>query len=174
MAVVVGVALTTAFGQALLARSDEFSDPRSSTSLRAILPYPVLWPHWISEIGTVLVGDGPGSSQVLATSTGLSGLLVPTPVKIFFDYGVLGGAVLAVFLIWCYLRSPSLSIATAMFLSLWTIQPGLTTTALALNAVIFVSLWAPHPGRPWEDRAVPPIGPPPAAATARATVESPG
>ena len=167
-AVVAALAVTTAFGQALLARSREFSDPQSSTSLRAILPYPVLWPRWIGDAGTVLVGGGPGSSQVLVTSTGLDGLLVPTPAKVFFDYGLLGGAVLAGFLVSCYFRSPSASMATAVFLSLWTIQPGLTTTALVLNAVIFVSLWSPHDGPQIEDR----FRPPPALSPGRARAES--
>ena len=158
--VLIGIVLATPFGQALFARSDEFSDPQSSTSLRAILPYSVLWPRWVAEIGTMLVGDGPGSSQVLATSTGLDGLLVPTPAKIFFDYGLLGGAVLAGFLVACYFRSPSVSITVALFLSLWTIQPGLTTTALLLNAVIFVSLWVPRVGPPLEGRYPAALGPP--------------
>jgi hypothetical protein len=168
--VVAAIIVTTAFGRALLARSEEFADPQSSTSLRAILPYPVLWPRWISEAGTVLFGDGPGSSQVFATSTGLSGLLVPTPAKIFFDYGLVGGAVLAAFLVSCYLRSPSSSIATAVFLSLWTIQPGLTTTALALNAVIFVSLWAPRSGPQMEERS---LDPPATGTVRRSTAETP-
>jgi hypothetical protein len=155
VAVLVGIALATPFGQALLGRSGEFSDPQSSTSLRAILPYSILWPRWIAETGAVLVGAGPGSSQVLATSTGLGGLLVPTPAKIFFDYGLLGGAVLAAFLVACYFRSPSRSLATALFVSLCTVQPGLTTTALLLNAVIFVSLWAPRDGPPLEARPLP-------------------
>jgi hypothetical protein len=158
-AVVAVVVATTAFGQALLARSREFSDPQSSTSLRAILPYPVLWPRWIADAGTVLVGNGPGSSQVLVSSTGVDGLLVPTPAKIFFDYGLVGGAVLAAFLVSCYLRSPSASIATAVFVSLWTIQPGLATTALVLNAVIFVSLWAPRDGPRLEDQLRAPPAP---------------
>ncbi|GAA4840697.1 hypothetical protein GCM10023201_33480 [Actinomycetospora corticicola] len=150
--VLVGAVLATSFGQSLLGRSTEFSDPNSSTSLRAILPYDVLWPRWVAQTGVMLVGDGPGSSQVLATSTGIGGLLVPTPVKIFFDYGLLGGAVLAAFLLACYVRSPSVSIAVALLLSLWTVQPGLTTTALLLNAVIFVSLWVPRVEPPLEAR----------------------
>jgi hypothetical protein len=170
VAVLLGIVLATPFGQALLARSDEFSDPQSSTSLRAILPYPVLWPRWVGEVGTVLFGDGPGSSQVLVTSTGLSGLLVPTPIKIFFDYGLIGGVVLAGFLVACYFRSPSTSIAVTVFLSLWTIQPGLTTTALVVNAVIFVSLWVPRAGPPLEQRSAAPPG---TATAEEAIAESP-
>ena len=137
----------TSVGEIILSRVKEFAIANSSTSLRAIEPYVFLWPQWISEATLVLFGRGAGSSQALIAATNRPGLLVPSPVKVFFDYGVIAGLALAVYLIYCYFGAPSLALSIGLFLSSWTLQPGTTTVVLILPTLLFVTWLAPRPGR---------------------------
>lgn len=149
------------WGTSIVSRFTEASTDRSSTSLRATLPYEYLWPQWVSDPSWVLLGRGPGSSQRLVADSGILGLLVPTPVKIFFDYGVLAGLVLAVFMAYCYVEGPSRAFAASLFVSLWVIQPGSTTMVIVLPVLLLVTAWAPRPGAVVESHpgAGPPAGP---------------
>jgi hypothetical protein len=136
--------LATPIGQGLLARIPEVFVPNSSANLRAVLPYQYLWGRWSDNLGIVLLGGGPGSSQSIVGDSGILGLLVPTPVKIFFDYGLLAGAVLAGFIIVCYLGGPSRALAFSLFVSLWTLQPGTTVTVLVAPLLLLVTWWSPR------------------------------
>lgn len=153
-AVGLGVLALTPFGLALLARSGEASVAASSTSLRGVQPYAILWPDWVSNFTVTALGRGAGSSQRLLDQTGVGGLLVPTPAKIFFDYGLVAGLVLAAFLLFCFLDGPSLTIAFTLFVSLWAIQPGSVQACLIIPFLLLVTVWAPYPGIPLE-REVP-------------------
>ena len=142
----------------------EIGTSGSSASLRAVEPYTALAPFVTAQGLVPFLGLGPGSSQVLVSATRIEGLLVPTPLKVFFDYGLLAGGALAVFLLACYRRSASRSLAVGLLVSLWSLQPGLTTTVLVLTVVVFVSLWAPQQGLQLED--VTHVDAPPATAVA--------
>ncbi len=148
------VLLSTPYGIGLAARAGEVAEDNSSASLRAIQPYERLLTPWLSDLPTMFFGAGPGTSQVLVTATSEAGLLVPTPIKILFDYGIIAGSVLAAFLITCYCGSLSPVLAFTLFFSLWTLQPGLTTILLVMHVVILVSLW-PRDHRPEVDEHVP-------------------
>jgi hypothetical protein len=134
---------TLPWGQYLLERTSEFSDSRSSTSLRGLLPYEYLWPTWIADPMAVLVGRGPGSSQQLVNDSGILGLLVPTPIKLFFDYGLVAGVVLAALLLYSYAGGPSRAFAVSLLVSLWLLQPGTTTTIVVAPLFLLVTWWAP-------------------------------
>lgn len=136
----------TPFGQGLLSRVTEVSDGESSTSLRAVLPYQKVWPSYVEDAVAVVVGRGAGSSQDVVSAFGIDGLLVPTPMKILYDYGLIAGLLLAAFLLLCLLRAPSRSIAFALFFSLWTLQPGTTTVLIVLPVLLLVTLWVPRAG----------------------------
>ena len=108
VAVIAGIAASlTTFGSLLLQRTNEIQQPGSSASLRALEPYSFLYPYWISDLAGLILGYGPGSSQRIITDSGIMGLLVPTPIKIFFEYGLFPGAILAAFLLVCYWGGPS-------------------------------------------------------------------
>ena len=139
--------MLTSVGQVILSRVREFAIANSSTSLRAVEPYVFLWPHWVAEAATVLLGRGAGSSQALIAATNRPGLLVASPIKVFFDYGVIAGGALALFLVYCYFGAPSLALALGLFASSWTLQPGTTTVALVVPTLLFVTWLAPRPGR---------------------------
>lgn len=147
-----GALLATPYGQTLLARSDEASNTGSSASLRAIQPYSVLWPSWSSDIPTALLGGGPGSSQRLANLNPLRGL-VPLPAKIFYDYGLIAGLVLAIFLLYCYVEGPSATFAFALLANLWTVQPGSNIPVFVVPVLLLVSAWAPRQEMRIEDFA---------------------
>ena len=155
-AAAVVLVLAAPWRSSILSRFTEASTAQSSTSLRATLPYQYLWPQWVSEPAWVLLGRGPGSSQRLVADSGVLGLLVPTPVKIFFDYGLVAGLVLAAFMAYCYAEGPSRSLAASLLVSMWFIQPGATTTVLVVPVLLLVTVWAPRVGPVVED--VPPSG----------------
>jgi len=146
----VGV-MFTPFGQTFLDRATEINRPTTSTSLRVVDPYVELWPRWIVDSVTPLLGLGPGSSQREVKGSGTLGLLVPNPAKIFFDYGLIVGLVLAAFLIYVHLDSPSPSLSFTFFFSLWTVQASTTSMVLAANVLIVATLWSPRPGLPLDD-----------------------
>lgn len=139
------VALQTRTGRDLATRATEAAMTGSSTSLRAIEPYRFLWPTWTSDVWVVLLGAGAGASQKLVEATNRAGLLVPSPVKVFFDYGVIAGLALCVFLVYCYFGAPSKALAVTLFTSAWVLQPGTTTFVIVMQTLLFVTWWAPRP-----------------------------
>jgi hypothetical protein len=132
------------WGVHIYSRLTEFSNPDSSTSLRGLLPYEYLWRFWVDQPAGVLFGHGPGSSQELVIQSRIVGLLVPTPVKIFFDYGVVAGLFLAAFLLFCYLGGPSRSLAVTLLFSLWLLQPGTTVMVIVVQVFLTVTWWSPR------------------------------
>lgn len=159
--VALGLVLLLPVGQQLAARATEATFSGSSTALRAIEPYRFLWPIWSPDTMAVLWGRGAGASQQMVTDTNRAGLLVPSPVKVIFDYGVVAGLLLAVFLLFCYVGGPSRSLAVALVVSSWVIQPGTTTVVLVAPTLLFITWWAPRLGQPVEsDPLLPKEAPP--------------
>ncbi|MGS0685725.1 hypothetical protein ACVBEQ_11380 [Nakamurella sp. GG22] len=140
----------TPFGALLLGRSTEFQTDNSSTSLRAVLPYSLLYPKWIENLPGMLFGYGPGSSQRIVTESNVLGLLVPSPAKVFFEYGLIAGMTLAAFILGCYWGGPSRAFAISLLFSLWVLQAGITTSVFVVPVMVFVTLWAPRVGPPIE------------------------
>ena len=130
-------------GAIFLARTSEFTTPGSSGSIRAVEPYGYLLPAWTAHLDGLLLGLGPGSSQSLVNAPGIPGLIVPVPAKVFVDYGLLAGLLLAFFMVSCHLRAPSRSIALALFLAYWSIQPAATLMLLVGQIAIFAAWWSP-------------------------------
>ena len=78
------------------------------------------------------------------------GLLVPSPAKVFFEYGLVAGVVLAAFLLGCYWGGPSRAMGLSLLVSLWLLQPGVTTMVIVAPLLAMVTLWSPRPGLPIE------------------------
>ncbi len=136
--------LVTPFGQSILSRATEAGDSQSSTSLRGILPYQYVWPRWIYDPMAVLLGRGPGSSQKIVGESGILGLLTPTPLKIFVEYGLVVGLVIAAFILYTYVGGPSRSLSVTLLVSLWMLQPGTTTMLAVLPLFLTTTWWAPR------------------------------
>lgn len=147
---VVATSLTT-FGEVLLSRSTEVQSDNSSAALRSTLPYEVITPQWISDPLAVLLGWGPGSSQRVVNDSGLVGLLVPTPVKIFYEYGLLAGLILAGMFLLAFWGGPSRTLSIPLLLTLLLLQPGLTTAIITVPVLALVTLWSPRRGPQMED-----------------------
>jgi hypothetical protein len=158
--------VVTPFGQSILARLTEAGDEQSSTSLRGILPYTYVWPQWVYDPMAVLLGRGPSSSQKIVGESGILGLLTPTPLKIFVEYGLVVGLVIAGFILFGYVGGPSRSLSVTLLVSLWMLQPGTTTMVAVLPLFITTTWWAPRvspvlesdsstfaAARSWVDRA---------------------
>ena len=136
---VIGAA--TALGDSILDRLSEASDPRSSTTLRMIEPYIYLFPEWLSDAARMFVGGGPGSSQRAVEDVGVNGLLVPTPAKMLYDYGLVGGLLMLAMVVLAYLWSPAPEFAFALAFSMLTLQgPAQPLVAMTL---LMITLFAP-------------------------------
>ena len=140
------VAMLSPIGSLMLARATEFQSGNSSTNLRALEPYAELLPRWTDDLSGLLVGWGPGSSQRVVSDTNIAGLLVPSPAKVFFDYGLIAGVVLTVFILSCYWGGPSRTFALSLVLSLWILQSGVSTSVFVAPVLVFVTLWSPRSG----------------------------
>jgi hypothetical protein len=148
----------TPWAAPIVERAGEFSGSsgsNNSTNLRAIQPYDVLFPRFASDPAHLLFGSGPGSSQDIITNQHILGLLVPTPLKIFFDYGIIAGLALAAFLLFMYLGGPSRALAITLAISLWTLQPGTTTMVFVIAVPLVVTWWTPRTRGPLETDDVP-------------------
>lgn len=147
---VIATSLTT-FGEVLLSRSTEVQSDNSSAALRSTLPYEVITPRWVSDPLAVVLGWGPGSSQRVVNDSGIIGLLVPTPVKIFFEYGLVAGLVLAGMFLLAFWGGPSRTLSIPLAVTLLFLQPGLTTAIITVPVLALVTLWSPRWGPQMED-----------------------
>lgn len=150
----------TVLGEAVLDRVSEVGDERSSTSLRMLEPYQHLIPSWLADPARTLVGGGPGSSQRVVDDLGILGLLVPTPAKVLYDYGLIGGLLLLAVIVVAFLRSPAPELAFSLAFSMLTLQGsaqplvGLCLVVITLFAP--VTLHARPPGRARGSASAPP------------------
>jgi hypothetical protein len=132
-------------GQLIFGRVNEFGADQSSASARSSVPYKVLLPEWLKDLGGLLVGHGPGSSQrTVDDLTTVYGALVPTPLKVMFEYGLIGGIVLGAFLLMCYWGAPSLALAVALLVSTGFLQSGLASPVITLPTLALVTAWSPR------------------------------
>ena len=135
------IAAATALGDAILDRVGEVGEARSSTALRMVEPYQHLVPKWLAEPALFLLGGGPGSSQRVVEDLGINGLLVPTPAKLLYDYGIVGGLLMLAMILVAYLGSPAPELAVALAVSMLTLQ-GAAQPLVALT-LLTVTLFAP-------------------------------
>lgn len=143
-------AIASPIGALMIERTTEFQSADSSTNLRALEPYAALIPQWIHDLDGLILGWGAGSSQRIVNDTNIVGLLVPSPAKIFFDYGLIAGSVLAIFILSCFWGGYSRAFALSLVLSLWILQPGVSTSVFVAPVLVFVTLWSPRSGAPLE------------------------
>lgn len=142
---------TTLLGEAITGRLTEVGNSRSSTSLRTIEPYLYLWPQWTADPLVPFIGRGPGSSAWVIDNLGILGLLVPSPAKMLFDYGLIGGILLVALMASAFIRTPEPVFALALALSMFTVQAA--APPLVVCVLIAVSLWSPTPWWRLPDRA---------------------
>jgi len=136
--------LISPLGSNTVTRLSEGTGSNTSTGQRLTLAYELLWPVWIKEPFWVLFGRGPGSSQTMIATQAVTGTTDPTPVKLFFEYGVIAGLALAAFLLFMYLGGPSRAMAIAMVSAYWIPQPSATQILLIVTVPLFITWWTPR------------------------------
>lgn len=146
-AVLAAIAIPTQVGQVIISRLNEGSSTNSSTALRTFEPYVYLFPRWVDSFPRVIFGGGAGSSRELVEGSGVDGLLVPTVAKVFYDYGIIAGALLLFVVLTCYVRGPEPAIAYAVLASMLVLQP--PAQPLMVPAFLLSTLWSPVP---WGER----------------------
>jgi hypothetical protein len=178
LAVVAALGSFTEFGGLVFQRVFEFRSDDSSTSLRVREPYRALLPEWTRHAAGTLLGYGPGSSQRTISETSIEGVLVTTPIKIFFEYGIVGGLLLAGFVLICYWGGPSRTLSVSLLISIWLLQAGLASVIIMMPVLLTVTLWSPRIGEPIESiplqrNAIPDQIPTPVDAVERVFAASP-
>jgi len=131
------VALATPLGGLLLARATEGGGRSTSTGQRFQLPFVILVPGWLSDVGHALVGSGAGASVgLIGRQVGEVAVLPLAPLKLVYEYGALGAVAFLVFLGWCLLqgcRAAPLGVGLA-------VSYVLLTSSLQLS-VLIVLVW---------------------------------
>lgn len=142
LAAVVVLAVTP-FGQGLLGRTGELSSNNSSSSLRAVRAYLELYPQWSGSAPAQWLGSGAGATQDAVGSYGVLGLVAPTGARLFYDYGLVVGAMLLVLFVVALRNSWAPEVALGAGLSFFTLQPGTSNVSLLLVAWMLVTWWSP-------------------------------
>lgn len=145
--VIGAITAPTQIGQLIVARMSEGSSSNSSTALRTFEPYLYLFPRWVDSFARVWFGGGAGSSRGIVEGSGVDGLLVPTVAKVFYDYGLIAGALLLFVVLTAYVRTPEPAIGYAVLASMLIIQP--PAQPLMIPAFLLATLWAPVP---WDQK----------------------
>lgn len=134
-------AYLTPIGTLVFSRVDEVTQGQSSTALRATLPYEQLLPEFFRSVPGVIFGYGAGSSRQVVEGTSMLGLLVPNPVKLIFDYGLLAGVLLLLAMVVAHLGSPAPAIAIPILASFLFLQAA--TQPMITVLLILATWWAP-------------------------------
>lgn len=140
-ALMAGLASFTALGPVVFGRVGEVGAGQSSTALRATLPYEVLVPEFFRHLSGVFLGYGAGSSRRIIDGASMLGLLVPTPAKLIFDYGLPAGLLLLAVVFAAHWRSPAPMIALPILVSLLVLQA--VTQPMITVLLLLVTWWAP-------------------------------
>ena len=141
LVVALAVAVVTPLGSLFATRSSEFHGNNTSSSLRLILPYDLLVPAIRADISTMLLGRGPGEADRLIAATRIDGLLTPTTAKLGLEYGLVGGIVFLLFLLYVFLNgSTRLPWMPGLLLAYFILNAALLQTVLALAPLVFLSL----------------------------------
>jgi len=146
--------LVSPLGRNTVTRLTEGTNANTSTGQRSTLPYELAWSPWVHHPLWVLFGRGPGSSQQMADDSHITGVIIPTPIKLFFDYGVVAGLALGVCLLFMFLGGPSRAYSLAMISSYWLFQPG-TSILLVITVPLFITWWTPRSYPALESEFVP-------------------
>ena len=148
------IGAATTLGDSITDRLTEAGEARSSTALRMIEPYVYLTPEWLSDPARLFLGGGPGSSQRAVEDLSVKGLLVPTPAKMLYDYGLTGGLLMLALIVVAYLWSPAPEFAFALAFSMVTLQsaaqPLVAMTLLMITLFAPAARGVPPPPRPVE------------------------
>jgi hypothetical protein len=157
LAVVAAVVAVTPLGGILLERATEVTNEDSSASLRFVQPFQVLGGAWLRDLQSLLLGNGPGSSERYVTGlTGSTTLQQPVPLKLVFDYGGIAAALFLLAVVVCVLwRPPVPPLAGALLVAYLLLSSALLQPVTVLTVWLLTSALSavpqsggPDPGPP--------------------------
>lgn len=130
----------------IIAKLTEGTSGDTSTSLRLLLPYRLIYPLVADE---PVLGHGPGSADTRAMDFNLPGLQVPTPLKALYEYGYLGTVVLLLIVLVMLARRNYPVPLAAPLLFMWLVPAGQLLSPTSVAFVLFVlPHWAAEPKPP--------------------------
>jgi hypothetical protein len=164
-AAAVMLALATPLADHFLNRVTEVSNPDSSSSMRLVQPYEMLWPAWLDDPVGLLLGNGAGSATDIVAASSVPGVLAPVLPKVFFEYGVIGAMAFLVFVLWSLVAGGGeRPWAAGILASYLALNAAFLQETFALSTILFVHLLR-HP-RPSLEPRPPGRRPRPGASTA--------
>jgi hypothetical protein len=132
--------LLSPWGSYFTDRISEFQDPGASGFARFISPFHLIYDYMLSNPQKLLLGLGPGSlTQYLEKPWYLAH--DPTWIKVYFEYGLIGGTMFLVFVLHCLLRrSLDAYIASAMLFQ-FLILGGYVMTPHVVYLMAILMIW---------------------------------
>jgi hypothetical protein len=145
------LALATPLADHFVSRITEVTSPDSSSSMRLVQPYQLLWPAWLDDPLGVLLGNGAGSATDIVAASQVPGVLAPVLPKLFFEYGVIGAMAFLVFFLWAlWSGGGERPWAAGILVSYLALNAAFLQETFALSTILFVYLLGqlPHPRPP--------------------------
>lgn len=137
------MAMATPLADHFLNRVTEVSSPDSSSSMRLVQPYQMLWPAWLDDPLAVLLGNGAGSATDIVAASRVPGVLAPVLPKLFFEYGVIGAMAFLVFFLWALCSGGGeRPWAGGILVSYLFLNAAFLQETFALSTILFVYLLA--------------------------------
>jgi hypothetical protein len=135
------LALATPLAAHFMNRVTEVSNPDSSSSMRLVQPYEMLWPAWLDDPVSLLLGNGAGSATDIVAASSVPGVLAPVLPKVFFEYGVIGAMAFLVFVLWSLgAGGGERPWAAGILVSYLALNAAFLQETFALSTILFVHL----------------------------------
>jgi len=149
VALAVALASATPLGATFVSRTTEVQQANSSTSLRLVQPYLRLLPPATESVEDVLLGHGPGSSDLYYEQNlppeVVVGLLTPFFPKALYEYGAFGVLLICAFLLQIFFDGPRRRPPwlIGLLLVYLLINAALLQPTLAYLTILFLGLLRP-------------------------------
>jgi hypothetical protein len=135
------LALAIPLADHFLTRITEVGNPDSSSSMRLVQPYELLWPAWLDDPVGLLLGNGAGSATDVVAASSVDGVLAPVLPKVFFEYGVIGAMAFLVFILWSLgAGGGERPWAAGILVSYLALNAAFLQETFALSTILFVHL----------------------------------
>ncbi|WP_222262183.1 hypothetical protein [Modestobacter marinus] len=143
-AIIVAIAMVAyGLGPILLSRLTEVTRTDSSASMRFVQPYDIFADHLMQSVPTLLIGQGAGTADTLATTV-RADLVAPIIPKVVYEYGLITAVLLLAMLVSMTLsRVPTWVVGAGLALVYWIVNPSLLVPLVPFTVFTFMTLWAP-------------------------------
>ena len=141
-----------------LSRSGELEDTRSSGFGRFVAPFWLTSDYLdIATVRALVLGNGPGTTAGYTADIWYSGGLTATWIKLFYEYGLIGGFLFIMYLAVCCRRTPCPPIVLGALLFSYVIAGNFLSTPFLTLMIVLISLSGPATRPRRGDRANRPL-----------------